>query len=156
MSVSVWKEGSRYLGSYKNEHARKGMPVHIKRRIWLQKGHGKGTGKKSRDLLLGFQPTLSKIPLQKVLETVSQSFQTTVSWSGIFINLGFIRETALQYLNCQSVLNLNVSLCTLAGLCRMAKSRIGLELSPAGQGLSSLPGLYKPVLTLLCVCLFAA
>lgn len=33
ISVSVWKEGSRYLSSYKNEHARKGMSVHIKRRI---------------------------------------------------------------------------------------------------------------------------
>lgn len=41
MSVSVWKERSRYLSSYKNGHARKGMPVHIKRRILLQIGHGK-------------------------------------------------------------------------------------------------------------------
>lgn len=89
MSVSVWKEGSRYLSSYKNEHARKGMPVHIKRRILLQMGHGKNTGKKTRDLLLGFQPTLSKIPLHKVLESV-KSLQT-FSWTGIFINLYFIR-----------------------------------------------------------------
>lgn len=58
-------------------------------------------------------------------------------------------KQALQYLNCQCVLNL--SLCITADLCRMAKNRIGLELPPAGQGLSTLPGLYKQVLTLLCV-----
>lgn len=53
-------------------------------------------------------------------------------------------KQALQYLNCQRVLNLNVSLCIIAGLCRMAKNRIGLELPPAGQGLSTLPGLHSP------------
>lgn len=36
-------------------------------------------------------------------------------------------EQSLQYLNCQSVLNLNVSLCIIAGLCRMALHVVGLE-----------------------------
>lgn len=118
MSVSVWKEGSRYLSSHKNEHARKGMPVHIKRRILLQVGHGKNTGKKTRDLLLGFQPTLSKIPLHKVLESV----RVCRHFPGLESLLTCILsdKQALQYLNCQSVLNLNVSLCIIAGLCRMA------------------------------------
>lgn len=36
-------------------------------------------------------------------------------------------KQALQYLNCQSVLNLNVSLCFIAGLCRMVLHLLELE-----------------------------
>lgn len=32
MSVNVWKEGRRYLSSFINEHAEKGMPIQIKKR----------------------------------------------------------------------------------------------------------------------------
>lgn len=69
------------MSSFINEHAEKGMPIQLKRRRWLQKGHGKGAEKraresefKARELLLGFQPMLGKIPLENVLETSGSEF----------------------------------------------------------------------------------
>lgn len=61
-------------------------------------------------------------------------------------------KQALQYLNCQCVLNLNASLCFIASLCKMAKNRAGMELPLTGQGPSTCPGLYKQVLTVSSVC----
>lgn len=55
-------------------------------------------------------------------------------------------KQALQYLTCQCVLNLNMSLCIITSLCRMAKNKTGTELPHAGQGPSTHPGLCKQVL----------
>lgn len=78
-----------------------------------------------------------------MLETVSQRLQTTLHWTEILTWVLSDKQA--------SVLNLNVRLGITAGLCRMARSRIGVELPPAGQGLSMSQGLQASSYSPLCV-----